>query len=149
MGRRPKPTEQLQQEGSLRGTYGRDIEIMNPPAMSGEELEPPKWLSSEAKKFWYRVVPQLKNCDILKVTDEMSLAVLCDAWANYRALIERCGDYTENVPDFVAGQKNAAFSRWVKIAGIFGLSPADRAKLHIDGSKADKVNGNSRYFSGK
>lgn len=119
-------------------------------APAADKVEPPAWLSKEAKKEWEIVAPELQRLGLLTNVDVSALAVYCDAVARYTEAakkIQKEGaviEYTNT-----QGATNLVKSPWVQVADQyakiirqylteFGLSPSARASLAINHADDEK-----------
>ena len=78
----PKPTPTALRE--LRGNPGRRPLPVNEPEPSGlEEVDPPAHLSTEAKREWRRLAPELIRLRLLTVADFAAFTGYCSAWSDF------------------------------------------------------------------
>lgn len=138
MGKRgPKktPTNILNQRGSWRGKAreGEPMpEVCLPP--------PPPWLGEKAAAHWPFIGRELEKMGLMSSADTLSLALLCDALADYlfaSEMVTKSGggvarsEKTGGVYQLpFVKMKTNAWERVVKISREFGLSPASRAGLN-------------------
>lgn len=147
MGKRgpaPKPTALKLLEG-VRPSRVNDAE----PVPSLTAVVPPAWLSEAALAVWGRLAPDLVRRGVLTPWD-------VDAFANFCALVEvnraalvdidANGATVTTIDRTLADgttvyrlQRNPAWQvaresaqLLVSIGGRFGLSPSDRAQLHVE-----------------
>jgi P27 family predicted phage terminase small subunit len=100
----------------------------------------PSHLSKEAKSEWKRVVDTLHNTGVMKSTDRAALAAYCEAygrWVQAETLVRKSGLLIKTSNDNViqnpaVGVANKAMTDMVRYAGLFGMTPVDRAKLSMD-----------------
>jgi phage terminase small subunit len=80
---------------------------------------PPAWLPEHGRELWSRLGPRLVARRVLTEFDLPAFAAVCAWWGTFRAA---------KTPEErkVASQE---FMRWAK---VFGLTPADRLRLHPD-----------------
>lgn len=107
--------------------------------------DPPATLTEDAITEWNRIAPGLFKAGILAEADRGALAACCQAWADWveaRAHIK--GDlkvqlspngYPMQSP--WVGIANKAMANYMKIASEFGLTPASRVRLAIEGNTPD------------
>ena len=119
--------------------------------LAPEEPKPPKWLDKEGRKVWNSLVPPMMDIGILRLTDQLQLANLCDAVSMMLIAREMLSELPRDSKMLVqsGGRKDAAG----KVTGAtirrnplleiinrqreiihrlcceFGLTPAARARL--------------------
>lgn len=86
--------------------------------VGSDKVKAPTWLSSQAKAKFQDLSKQLKEAGIMTNLDVISLALYCDAYANY--IIETDKKI-----------KKTLFDQMAKVASDFGFSPTSRAKIAI------------------
>lgn len=119
-----------------RGTYRADRHSGEVVAPSGRP-ECPDWLPTAAREKWDEVVPVLERMGVLTLADGEVLAAFCVAWDQFRTatnIIARGGPVLATkggyfYPNPAVAIRAAALEQLRRFAGMFGLSPADRAKL--------------------
>ena len=126
-GRRPLPKNELEPERGIP--------------------KPPRWLSADALKHWQTLVPELDAAGVLTVVDGHALALLCEAYAEWRAAcaaIKRHGKtYTQTT---AAGKRTVlarpevsmrsdAWSRYSRLILEFGLTPGSRSRVSANPKK--------------
>ena len=107
------------------------------------QLKPPKWLDSEAKREFNRIVKELKALEVVQNLDLTVLAVYCNAYSNYVKLTEAI-DRNGAIETYInkAGAENNVVSASVqaqhkyidvifKCSTRLGLSVSDRLKLIV------------------
>ena len=148
-GRKPLPNELHELHGNPgkrrrdKGSRGQPSTGRVPPQLKGNK---------EAVRCWKRLSKLLLGMGILTTADEDALALVCEAWADYRracAGIEEMRELGgEVLPVFeedaegklvpVPGAqrvnswvaiRNAAWARFVKLLPEFGLTPSSRARV--------------------
>ena len=128
-GHRKIPTAILKVEGTYR--EDRHGNRANEPTPTGHP-EMPLTLSPAAKRHWKKVVPLLVKMGVAKTVDSAALAGMCEAWSMYqdihryyrRATVE---DRLALVTKLIAARKD-----WGVQAGMFGMTPSDRARLQVE-----------------
>jgi len=119
---------------------------------------PPTWLSAEAKAEWRRIVPKLEAAGILATIDRAGLALVCEAWSEYRAadrILKREGLTYKSEEDGITRRhpmmkvKNDAAIRWAQLSQRFGLTPSDRTRIKAPIRDNGKDEGKSRFFGGE
>ena len=80
----------------------------------------PKWLQGPIERAtWRKLAPVLCRSRVLTVADELALALLCQAVA----------DYVEIRRDPSGRRRSAALRSVITLLGEFGLSPASRSRI--------------------
>lgn len=115
MGRPPKPTKLRVLEG-MRGhrpLNEHEPEFSAPP----ENMEPPEWLTDDARVVWYELYARMTESGVMLESDVDAFAILCSEMAIYRKMKSR-------------DQNRAATFRrvWTGLAH-FGLTPATRTRI--------------------
>jgi P27 family predicted phage terminase small subunit len=131
MGRQRKPLELRLLDGtyqpSRHGPLPDDGEPREPP-------EKPARVKGEAAKVWSELSKSLAG--VLRESDGHLLADLCFAWAQLR----RCQtELSKHNPGDTKYQRTLicfgiCSDKVNKLAGLFGLTPSDRAKLRFEQS---------------
>ena len=104
----------------------------------------PEWLSESAAEVWDRLAPELVRLKVLTVADEIALALLCDAYAEFIAARQAVGGQAVYETETMQGtlmkrshpavaQASDAWRRVLAAASEFGLSPASRSKVTAAG----------------
>ena len=144
-GRKPVPLAILKLRGSWRAKGREDTEIR----MSGKPRMP-QWLSPAAKQAWKRNVPLLSDLGIILPVDELMLALLCTAFAEWKEADALVGSLLVKtskgtlIQHPVVSIRNAAFERLRKMAAEFGMSPSARTGLLLTPKK--NKSSKSRFF---
>lgn len=144
-GRRPKPTKLKLVTGNPGKRKLNDKE----PKPAREIPSPPSHLTDWGKTAWGRLTVLLDGMGILTVADTMALERLCDLYAeilHLRQLIDIEGrTYTTKTQmgDFLI-KANPAVSmladadrRFKSYLVEFGLTPAARTKVQVNGGEED------------
>ena len=143
-GPAPTPKSVKEARGSWRGKYGTpELEA------DGSIPQPPKAMKGEALAEWQRVVGELGPKGALSAAlDHTALVLLCEAWAEYRALDRKAARLVTGSGDWqrVIDVRNDAFKRWNDLSKRFGLTPADRPRVKLPTKKADD-SGKGRFFN--
>ena len=82
----PKPTALRELEGN---PSGRPLNQREPKPQKISSVEPPSWMSEQAKVYWYRAVPVLSRMGVLTEADLPLLERYCDFLADWKA----CRDF--------------------------------------------------------
>lgn len=131
-GRRPKPTAVKRAAGNPgRRKLGVEPEY----APLTEATPPPKWLGEHGGQEWRRVLPQLVRAKSLTLADVPALEGYCAAYD----LAIRCErEITTLLVDGLHGVpvkhpllpvRDQAWTKVLKFAADFGLTPATRPKV--------------------
>ncbi len=124
----------------------------------------PDWLYPEAKAEWSRLVPELERIGLLTMVDGMSLACLCQAWAEFCLAtkilaseghvmivggeavdIVRDEDGTIKSQRWVGGQpqphpmvsqQRTAWKAVKDFCAVFGLNPSSRTRIEVPTKQA-------------
>lgn len=153
MGRNAKPLQLHLLEGNKNRLTKKEIEkrqeLEKSIVFKDDNIKPPSWLNKEARKQFKRVVDEFKSNDLLKNVDVHSIALFCDAYADYiecSRLIQEEGlmvEYTNKaaetnkVPHPLLTKKKQLFEQMQKFMSEFGLSPIARARLTIPRDDGD------------
>ena len=141
-GPRAKPTNLK----ILQGNPGRRPLNDSEPqyGLSADNLKPPPYLSTYAKKEWKRIVPLLQKNKLLTDADITMLAAYCQAYGRFveAEKLIRANGYTTltdkgNViqrPE--VGIANKAMEEMLKFGREFGLTPSSRTQLHVENPDA-------------
>ncbi len=139
-GRPPKPTRLK----VLQGNPGkRPLNTSEPEPELGTPSRP-GWLSSEAKREWSRVVPELARLGLLAKIDRALITAYCVAWGTYVAAladIEANGATFRTDKGYVGPRPSVgiaarALEQMLQLSARFGFTPSDRGKLHLPEPKA-------------
>jgi len=137
MGKRgpaPKPTV-------LRILHGDRTDRINTaePVAPTLPIEPPDWLSEDARAVWDRYAPSLIARGVMTYWDVDAFAVVCNALARYRdacmlvdassVLIGSSGRLEPNPALKIVKDAEDTFLRY---AARFGLTPSDRQAIKTE-----------------
>jgi P27 family predicted phage terminase small subunit len=114
--------------------------------------DPPDYINEVAKEEWHRLVKLLSKYGIITELDTTALTFYCEAYADWRRADEELKQPGQDIvmrgkggsggmyrnPWFDIKQK--CEQKIFKYLALFGLSPADRAKLDIDAGDEDESN---------
>lgn len=140
-GRKPLPTAIK----VLKGNPGGRALSKNEPQPIACMMEPPHWVSIEAREFWDKIQPMLYRIGVLTEADELMLAILCQSYANLlkaRQMIEKTGAIlkTGNGTYQISPYKRLereAYQDIIKVCQEFGMSPASRSRIVANPVAAD------------
>lgn len=146
-GPKPVPTPILEARGSWRANRPTE-----PPAAAGVP-QCPKWLADAdpfAAEIWADVIPLLLNQKTLAAIDGMTVAGLCQSYSVWRrsAELAECTDPGSLEWSRLRSAANQALMQVLRLSQRFGLTPADRAGLHVEKKEAPEEAGKSRFFAG-
>ena len=160
MGRRgpaPTPTAILKLRGSPRATR-RDRKD-EPPGPPGRP-DRPVWLDDQAREMWDHLVPLLEVMRVLTRIDGNALARYCRLWARWRkaeSFIDSKGemyplkDNQGGVKCFVqwpqVGIANKLAQQLTRLEQEFGMTPAARARVHVEQRSQLPPSRKSRFFA--
>lgn len=133
MARQPKPLSLHIDQGTYRADRHGSLDSVVSPA--GVPTRP-RSLKGEARKFWDRVVPGLVSSGVARACDTDTLTALCQWWARYVRYSEAL-DTAECEPgstEFgrIMTAASTSWEKFEKLAGRFGLTPADRMHLRVE-----------------
>lgn len=150
MSRRPKPNALRELEGNV----GHRALNKNEPKAAIGAPEMPRGLRKAARREWGRIVKDLLVIGVLTVVDGKGLMAYCDAYADVEELQKECvkkglfieepivskdgmvvGYKTKTAPWFT--QKYVALKSMKSFLIEYGLTPASRAKLHVERPPTD------------
>jgi P27 family predicted phage terminase small subunit len=134
-GRKPKPTYLRVAEGN-RGH--RAINPSEPKYQPMSDLTAPAHLGDYGRAEWDRLAPILAPCGLLTEAYRGTFEALCEAYNDWRtagAAIDGAYSFTSesgysNVRPEVT-VRDRARDAYVKIGALFGLSPAESARLEV------------------
>lgn len=141
-GRPPKPDAL----NELRGDPGkrRRYEIA-PKGPEGSPV-PPAYLSEAARAIWDEVLPDLEAMGVVTKIDRLTLVVLVEAYARYRAAAEKIDDEGPLTEDGKYSPLNRVIVDNIatvnRILIEFGCTPAARARMRM---KVDKKKPKSKW----
>jgi P27 family predicted phage terminase small subunit len=133
----PTPTAILKKRGSPEVQL-RAKATNEPPAIE-EDFSCPGWLTVEAQKQWAVLYPRLRHMKVLSLTDENILTAYCQTWAVWKSAIlhlqqngstYECMNGTQKTAPHVKIAKEA-LDQVIRMGSKLGLSPSDRAGLHV------------------
>ena len=130
MGRNRKPIGCHLADGTFRADRHAS-RLGSEPIADGDPVRP-RGLDPTAKKLWDAVVPELVAMGVVAKIDSTMLAEMCRWYSRYRQTASMPNaDYRQTVLTVMAWK---SFSQ---LAGKFGLTPSDRAKLKAGGAAFD------------
>jgi P27 family predicted phage terminase small subunit len=139
-GRRPKPT----QLKLLEGNPGKRALNRNEPKPTGKPTCPAH-LDKRAKAEWTRISKELYAIGLLTAVDRAALAAYCQCWSRWVEAEEKIRETSLVVASKKSGYPiqnpyvgiaNTALDQMRKFLVEFGLTPASRTRLSIDGDKS-------------
>lgn len=123
----PKPTSIRLLEGRSPGrdSGGRPVSLQDEPHPEPGEPKPPKWLTAAALAIWEETLEALRPTGIITLADRYQLAAYC-------MLVDELGRKGDTFSPVKLTQLRS-------YSGLFGLSPADRARFGIRKAKSDRT----------
>lgn len=150
----PRGVKKSIEQHKLEGTYrpsehdgkGFEGDIIN------EMVPPPKRMTEVAKRVWRQLLPMVQKGQVMK-TDLVAFEMLCNAFADYQYCVKKIvedGYKTTRISTegheitqrhYLAPDKKQAYDMLQQMMGKFGLTPADRTKIHlnIDAEEYDEL----------
>ena len=129
----------------LEGYPGRQKPNENEPKPLQVTPECPDWLEDEAKKEWFRVVPELSRLKMLTILDVSGLIGYCQSWARYVEAEKYLSDndsvtitesgYMQQVPQVAIAQKYLKLCQSFMLQ--FGMTPSSRGNMNVPGTPDD------------
>jgi P27 family predicted phage terminase small subunit len=122
----------------LSGNPGKRA-ILDAPKPPPKRLRVPAWLSDAAKAAWRDLSPVLFESGLLTSGDKMTLALLCEAFADYREASMKVKERGKILTSEKGGLyqnpwlavRAKAFDQVCRLAGQFGLDPSSRGRLDV------------------
>lgn len=131
----------------LRGNPGKRRLNEREPQPGTERLPvAPRWMSEEARAQWRRVAKPLHACGLLTEIDALALAMLCEAFAQYKAakqVVDRDGylavssqgnTYQHPAVALMTGARNEML-KWMR---EFGMTPSARSRITLDARQEEE-----------
>jgi P27 family predicted phage terminase small subunit len=130
----------------LRGNPGRR-------KLPGDEPRPkvgaphcPSFLDATAKSIWRALAPELARLGLLTIVDGGALAGYCQAWAEFEIAtktLRKEGRFFKTESGYLAphpavAQQRSALTAIRAFAGLFGLDPSSRSRIHAPTPPADQ-----------
>ena len=135
MARPRKPLEQHKADGTYRADRHGGVVSADEVAGSGSP-QMPTTFKGHAKSCWNSVVKLLVDAKIARAIDTPHLVAMCEWWARYRTVSDAIDKVDPGVDPMLycrlEGVAVKAWSMFSRIAGRFGMTPADRASLRVD-----------------
>lgn len=146
-GPKPVPTKILEARGSWRANRPEE-----PDAAPGVP-QCPGWLAEFdpfAAEVWRDVMPLLVAQGTVAQIDWLALASLCQNFSLWRRSAELVECAEPGTPEWrrLYSTANQALGQVLRLSSRFGLTPADRAGLHVEKEDKPKESGKSRFFFG-
>jgi P27 family predicted phage terminase small subunit len=155
MGRRARPVELLKNKGShaskkqLRQRESAEAKLKAP----ADAVDPPTWLSLDARRVWERIVPELLKLELATNINVDTLAIWCDAVAKCALCATKVDEQGPVVRSRGGNVQNPYALMQVKYAGIirqysgeFGMTPASIAKLAIPTGEGEQKDAYATQF---
>lgn len=162
MGRRGPAPEPIPLR-LLKGNPSKRPINSQAPEPEIEEPTRPGWLSTEAKREWTRIVPELRKLGLLSKIDRAALAMYCQAWARWvqaEKALEACETLTfSTAKGYVQQRPEVGIARTAArelraICQEFGFTPSARSRVVASGKQEEQGSdlelllGGSRCASG-
>nr|WP_314607342.1 phage terminase small subunit P27 family [uncultured Janthinobacterium sp.] len=133
-GRKPKPVARKLAAGN---PGKRALNTNEPDFGLATNIDPPEWITGEARDMWVRVAPPLLKQKVLQVTDLHNLEAFCTAYGTWRAASKHVAENGIVVAGATGGPiKNPALTalneagrQMVTFGSLLGLDPASRQRL--------------------
>jgi P27 family predicted phage terminase small subunit len=126
----------------VRGNPGKRPLKPEPLPALPMDLEPPDFLSEEAKAEWRRVGPELRRLNLLTVLDTPVFGAYCEAYSTMvlaeRLLAESGGKLTvmtprgSQVPNPLVRIATDSAEAMLRYGSEFGMTPSSRSRLGVD-----------------
>lgn len=123
------PNNKTKKELAKRTKNEKRMEVSN------ENMTPPAWLSTGAKKEFNRIVDLFKENKLLNEADITELAMYCDLLSEYRACntrLKKNGRSVDGKPSPDVRMKLQLSQQIDKLAKNLGLTPSARASMAIN-----------------
>lgn len=141
MPRQRKPLEEHKRDGTFRADRHGAIANAEQLVADGKPQMPVTFVG-DAKEFWEQRIAPLVELKVAKALDTPQLVAMCEWWARYRKVSKALDDADPTGDPFLYTRLSASTARcwqmFSKIAAKFGMSPADRASLRIEGEAKKK-----------
>ena len=139
-GPTPTPTPIKLDRGSWRGVSE------SKKCVTAQTGKPrcPAWLDPKAKQAWKAIIPELEKLGVIATCDGKALALLCEAfaeWKNAKEKVSKMGEvipiknpdgslkYLQQNPYVSIARKSG--SDLLRLLREFGLTPASRTRIEI------------------
>ena len=144
-GRPSTPAQSKVIQGNFRKDrhdHGPKVELGLPPC--------PKWLPKAARVHWATLGAELAKVGLLSIIDGDIFALHCDSMAKFEEVtkklksIEECFDATPqgfHVQSVLFTIRSKLHEQITKTGREFGLSPAGRSSLKVEGPKQQSFDG--------
>lgn len=123
------PNNKTKKELAKRTKNEKRMEVSN------ENMTPPAWLSTGAKKEFNRIVDLFSDNKLLNEADITELAMYCDLLSEYRACntrLKKNGRSVDGKPSPDVRMKLQLSQQIDKLAKNLGLTPSARASMAIN-----------------
>ena len=130
-GRKPKPPGLKALSNARPSGYDRGI---TPPDIEPSAPAKPSWVTGTAEAMWDELVPRLSKANILTPTDVYNLGAMCEAWGDYRAIVDmkryfKTGSDDQDKPFNINKEVRDARAHFERLSSKFGLTPVDRMRI--------------------
>lgn len=132
-GRKPKPTALK----LIQGTYRPDRANLNEPKPKAGIPPCPKFLQGDARKQYRKTAKKLLKIGLMTELDDMALAMLCQAWAEYLEAtdqVKKSGMLVKSPNGFPVlnpylTAANQALKKVRALLTEFGMTPGSRSRI--------------------
>jgi P27 family predicted phage terminase small subunit len=156
-GPKPTPNKTLEMRGSPWAKYAPNRKGVDAPDPVVETSPCPDWVTGLAREHWDEISQMLKDQDVLTRMDNIALALLVDALAQYiQAKQEHEGGSVtittaqgNVIQDPCVGVINKAWERVLKALREFGMTPSSRTAVSVSkiaGKKGQIVNAKQEWL---
>ena len=153
-GPRPLPTATKKRRGNPGRRPLNDQEPASPPV-----AKPPRWLRKHARKHWAKLAPVLEGMGVLTQADQVALALLATAIADYIDACDQVAAEGSVVTSHqgspyqhpAVGIAHRAHDRILRLLREFGLTPSSRTGLQVPAQDAGDLMGDllGKYGAGR
>lgn len=151
-GRKPKPTAKKVAAGN---PGKRKLNLDEPDFGLVTDIDPPEWITGEARDMWQRVAPPLLKQKVLQVTDLHNVEAFCMAYGVWRSAAREVALNGTVVAGATGGPiknpaltaANEAMRQMVTFGSLLGLDPASRQRL-VGGGKKESDNPFGKLLNG-
>ena len=133
VGRKPKPTALK----VIQGTYRPDRANPSEPKPRAVIPPCPKFLQGDARKQYRKTAKKLARIGLITELDDMALAMMCQAWAEYLEateqvkksgmLVKSPNGFPVLNPYLIAA--NQALKKVRSLLAEFGMTPGSRSRI--------------------
>lgn len=129
----------------LAGNPGKRALPKNEPKPTVEAPECPDHVTGEARQEWERIVPELLRLGLVSKLDRGTLAAYCILYARWIDAERKVSEggavvkvHGQIIPNPYLSIATNTLKLMKSYLAAFGLSPADRSKMHVEPPQAEK-----------